>query len=165
MPEAALRPGLSAVPRPALVLGFAGLIPFLAGSAGVWLLPYPAFVLALNLMMAYAAVILSFLGAVHWGLALAQEAAGNWRRLGLSVLPALAGWIALIIPNALGLLLLIVGFTGMFFADRAAVTANRVPAWYGVLRKWLTLAVLLCLAAGFAALAARGGRCRARRRR
>ena len=32
------RPTLSDVPRPALVLGFAGLIPFVAGAIGAWTL-------------------------------------------------------------------------------------------------------------------------------
>jgi hypothetical protein len=159
VPEPVSRPapkaGLGDVPRPALVLGGAGLIPFLAGVAGVWTLDYPDFFLALNLMMAYAAVVLAFLGAVHWGLALAQEAAGNWRRLAPSVLPALAGWFALMLPNALGLLLLAIGFAGAFLADRAAVTANRAPAWYRALRKPLTLVVLAGLAACYAALAVR----------
>ena len=143
------------MPRPALVLGFAGLIPFLAGVGGVWALGYPDFILVLNLTMAYAAVILAFLGAVHWGLALAQEAAGNWRRLVPAVLPALAGWVALMLPNAFGLLLLAIGYAGVFLADRAAITANRAPAWYKALRKPLTLVVLASLAACYAALAVR----------
>jgi Protein of unknown function (DUF3429) len=155
VPEPAVRAGLGSVPRPALVLGCAGLIPFLAGVLGVWTLGYPDFFLALNLMMVYAAVILAFLGAVHWGLALAQEAAGDWRRLAPSVLPALAGWFALMLPNAFGLLLLAIGFAAVFLADRAAVTANRAPAWYKALRKPLTLVVLACLAACYAALAVR----------
>jgi hypothetical protein len=54
--RAGTKAGLGDVPRPALVLGFAGLIPFLAGVAGVWTLGYPDFILALNLLMAYAAV-------------------------------------------------------------------------------------------------------------
>jgi hypothetical protein len=153
--RAGTKAGLGDVPRPALVLGFAGLIPFLAGVAGVWTLGYPDFILALNLLMAYAAVILAFFGAVHWGLALAQEAAGNWRRLAPAVLPALAGWFALMLPNAIGLLLLAIGCAGVFLADRAAVSANRAPAWYKALRKPLTLAVLASLAACYAALAVR----------
>lgn len=154
-PGAVPRAGLRDVPRPALVLACAGLIPFFAGVAGAWTLGGIAFVLALNLMMAYAAIVLAFLGAVHWGLALAQEAAGNWRRLAPSVLPALAGWLALMLDNALGLLLLAIGYVGVFLADRAAVTANRAPGWYKALRKPLTLVVLASLAACYAALAVR----------
>ncbi|MGD1878131.1 MAG: DUF3429 domain-containing protein [Kiloniellaceae bacterium] len=156
MPDARLPDArLSDVPRPALALGLAGLLPFLACAAAAWAAGDRAYVIIVNLQMAYGAVILSFLGAVHWGLALAQNDAGNWRRLGLSVLPALAGWLALMIPNALGLLLLAVGFVGVFFADRRSVAAGRAPAWYKALRKPLTLVVVLCLAASYGALAAR----------
>jgi hypothetical protein len=154
-PRTLHRARLGEVPRPALILGFAGLLPFVVCVAGAWATGDPAYFIFVNMQMAYGAVVLSFLGAVHWGLALAQEAAGNWRRLGLSVLPALTGWIALMIPSPLGLLLLALGFVGMFFADRAAVTANRAPAWYAALRKPLTLLVLLSLAASYAALAAK----------
>jgi hypothetical protein len=43
----------------------------------------------------------------------------------------------------------------MYFADRAAATANRAPEWYAALRKPLTLLVLLSLAASYGALAAK----------
>jgi len=151
------RAGLAEVPRPALVLGFAGLVPFFATTAGAWALGSPGFLLCVNLQLAYGAIVLGFLGAVHWGLALAEAAADNWRRLVPSVLPALAGWLALMLPAPLGLLLLALGFVAMFFADRAAVTANRAPAWYAALRKPLTLLVLLSLAGSYGALAAKLG--------
>jgi hypothetical protein len=147
--------GLSAVPRPVLVLSLVGLLPFAAGSLGAWLTGYPDFVLFINLQMAYGAVILSFVAAIHWGLALARQEAGNWRLLGLPVLPAVAGWIALMIPNGIGLLLLCLGFAGVFFLDLQARRAGRLPAWYSGLRKLLTAAVLLALAVSYAALVAK----------
>jgi hypothetical protein len=147
------RPG--DLPRPALILGLAGLLPFLACTLAVWTTGYPDFVLFINLQMAYGAVILAFLGAVHWGLAMAQNDAGNWRRLGFSVLPALAGWVALVLPNALGLLLLALGFAGVFLVDLRAIAAGRAPAWYKTLRKPLTAIVLLCLGTTYAALVVR----------
>jgi Protein of unknown function (DUF3429) len=143
------------VPKPALVLGFAGLLPFLATALAAWAAGDRLFLFAINLQVAYGAVILSFMGAVHWGLALAQGDAGNWHRLGLSVLPALAGWLALAIALPLGLLLLALGFAAVFFADLKTVAAGRAPAWYKALRKPLSLIVLLSLAANYAALAAR----------
>jgi hypothetical protein len=147
------RPG--DLPRPALILGLAGLLPFLACALAVWTTGYPDFVLFINLQMAYGAVILAFLGAVHWGLAMAQNDAGNWRRLGFSVLPALAGWVALVLPNALGLLLLALGFAEVFLVDLRAIAAGRAPAWYKTLRKPLTAIVLLCLGTTYAALVVR----------
>ena len=52
----------------ALWLGYAGLIPFVAGAALAWLIqpewrPFTAAALS-----AYAAVIVSFLGGIHWGI-------------------------------------------------------------------------------------------------
>jgi hypothetical protein len=155
VPDPQRRARLAQVPRPPLILGFAGLIPFFACAAGAWLLGNPATTIAVNLQLTYGAVVLSFLGAVYWGLALAEAAAGNWRRMTPAVLPALVGWAALMIPSTLGLVLLAAGFAGTFLADRAAVTANRAPAWYAALRKPLTLLVLLSLAASYAALAAK----------
>ena len=146
------RPRLKDVPRPALILGLAGLIPFLAGPPAAFAAGYPESFYFVNLQMAYGAVILSFMGAVHWGLALAQDDAGNFPRLGLAVLPALAGWAALMIPTGLGLLLLAAGFAGVFFADLRTVAAGRAPAWYPALRKLLTAVVLLCLGLSYAAL-------------
>jgi hypothetical protein len=151
--EASAKPRLADVPRAALVLGFAGLVPFVAGSIIAFFAGYPGAILVLNLQMAYAAVILSFMGAVHWGLAMAQNDAGNWRRLGHALLPAQAGWAALMIPNGLGLLLLAFGFAAVFFADLRTVAAGRAPAWYRALRKPLTAVVLVCLAADYLALA------------
>lgn len=142
----------AAIPRPALVLGVAGLLPFLAGTLGVWLLAYPQFYFVVNMQMAYGALVLAFLGAVHWGLAMAQGDAANWRRLGLAVVPVPLGLLALVFPSGLGLVTLALGFAGMFFADLRAVAAGRAPAWYKVLRKPLTALVLVCLAATYAAL-------------
>ena len=147
------RARLAEVPRPALILGFAGLLPFVACAAGAWAVGGPGYLILITLQIEYGAIVLGFLGAVHWGLAMAEAAADNWRRLAPAVLPALVGWTALMIPAPVGLLLLALGFAGMYFADRAAATANRAPEWYAALRKSLTLLVLLSLAASYGALA------------
>lgn len=149
------RARLAEVPRAALILGFAGLIPFLACAAGAWASGVGDGLILVTMQIGYGAIVLGFLGAVHWGLAIAEAAADNWRRLLPGVLPALIGWIAFLLPAPLGLALLALGFAGAYFADRAAVTANRAPAWYAALRKPLTLVVLLSLAASYGALAAK----------
>ena len=79
------------VPLPALLLGFAGLIPPVGLTAvalldlGLFAPSTPGFVLT------YAAVILSFLGGTWWGFVSKSERPGL-ALLGISVLPALAGW-------------------------------------------------------------------------
>ncbi len=142
------------IPVPALVLGGGGLIPFLAPALILWFGParwYPPAVLSL---MAYGAVILSFLGAVHWGLALAkaQDTATLWRRLGWGVVPALLAWVALLLDPTAALWLLLGGFTIQYGVDHGYRRRGLVPDWYGRLRLGLTLVVIGCLLLALAAL-------------
>ena len=147
---------LAAVPRPALVLGFAGLIPFLASTLGVWIAGYPQSLAALDIQLAYGAVILSFMGAVHWGLAMAGgPKAMSFHRLGWSVVPALAGWLALLLNPIYGLLLMVAGFAGVYFGDLRSIAAGNAPAWYKALRKPLTIIVIASLASSYGALVVR----------
>ena len=147
---------LAEVPRPALHLGFAGLVPFLASSLGVWIAPYRWNLFAVDVQLAYGAVILSFMGAVHWGLAMAAGRDGlSYSRLGWSVLPALLGWIALLLNPVLGLLLLAAGFAAVYLGDLRSIAAGNTPAWYRALRKPLTVIVLLSLASSYGALVVR----------
>jgi hypothetical protein len=152
---------LADVPRPALWLGFAGLLPFAAGALAVWILPgtHQLAGYALYAQMAYAACILSFMGAVHWGLAMAgtgvagpgatgdSHAGMTWQRAGGSVVPPLLAWVALVMAPLPGLVLLILAFAGLFWADVAAIRAGQAPAWYLPLRRALTSGVVLLLGA------------------
>ena len=136
----------------ALVLGLAGLIPFLA--CGLLALR-PAIegvddrgALAL---VAYGAVILAFLGGVHWGFALPEHSGkGERSRLGLGVVPALIGWVALLIAFAadigLALGVLIVGFLATTTMEARATRAGLVPRGYMALRYGLSSTVIAVLA-------------------
>jgi hypothetical protein len=136
---------LAGVPPAARWLGLAGLLPFYAGALALWLGPPDAS--ALSALLSYAAVILSFLGAVHWGRALASPEQQNWSVLGWSVAPALMGWLAAEwMDSAPALLLLIVGFWAAFVVDLRAVADGRFPRWYLALRKLLSALVVLALA-------------------
>lgn len=136
---------LAGIPPAARWLGLAGLLPFYACALALWLGPPDAS--ALSVLLAYAAVILSFLGAVHWGRALASPEQQNWSVLGWSVAPALIGWLAAgWMDAAPALLLLIVGFWAAFVVDMRAVADGRFPRWYLALRKLLSALVVLALA-------------------
>jgi len=132
------------VPLPAAVLGGGGLVPFAVGALGLWLAPVPWDTFAFNALMYYAAVILSFLGAVHWGLALAAGTA-DWTRLGWGVAPALVGWVALLIAAPVGLLVLIAAFVAHYWVDARAAAAGLAPPWYPRLRRPLTIGAVLAL--------------------
>lgn len=149
----------SAIPKPALILGLAGLVPFFAPALGLWSGDPSLMHNALIMQFGYAAVILSFLGGVHWGRALAGDACTpGWPRLLWSVTPATLGWALLLLPDPQVILGgFAVAFALAFLVDRKAVTVGMFPAWYGRLRKILTLGVLtaliLTLAAGYGAMA------------
>ncbi len=137
------RPGAFSIPPVPLALTLGGLVPFIAAAAmiaggdDVIRQQQAVFMLA-----GYAAVILSFLGGVRWGvemLDLAGQGGPRLSVLGPSVLGALAGWIAL------GLILLhptlppgqvLIGLAvalGLHWAwDLSARAA--LPAWYDGLR-------------------------------
>jgi len=134
------------VPGAAAWLGGLGLAPFVAGAAAAWLLEEPRRGAALFLLAAHAAVVLSFLGAVHWGLALAGATARPARAMTLSVLPALLAWLTLSLPVPAALVLMGAGFLCTCALDVRASSRGEAPAWYPRLRLPLTAAVLLCLA-------------------
>ncbi|KPF68711.1 hypothetical protein IP84_08720 [beta proteobacterium AAP99] len=88
-----------------LALGLSGLIPFAATA--IYLFISPAGNTAdtvLQIQHAYAACILSFVGALHWAGSprATDEAAGllaaPWWRLTWGVIPSLWAWLAWVLP-------------------------------------------------------------------
>ena len=100
-------------------------------------------------LLGYGAVILSFLGGILWGRVMdnapmpaADERA---RLLGLSVLPSLLAWAALLIDSRSGLLLLEVSFVGALAIDLWLARRGAAPQWFPHLRIPLTVVVVGCL--------------------
>ena len=136
-------------PHLAWLLGLAGLIPLISGALGIWLTPVGWRPLVLTALLDYSAVILAFMGAIHWGLAMrAEEDSLNAQmQLGLSVIPPLIGWAAVSfgMPVALAIPVFILAFIGLYLADLRAVRLGLAPIWYKPLRKPLTVAVSISL--------------------
>ena len=137
---------LREVPPAALWPGLAGLLPFIACA----LLPLatdPAWhPLLQQALVAYGAVILTFIGAIHWGVALmAPPHPGRAVLFGWSVVPAFWGWLALFPSFVASLTMLGAGFIVQFAADYRAAGEFGLPAWYLAFRSLLTSGVLLSL--------------------
>jgi hypothetical protein len=136
---------LASIPLPARVLGLAGLLPFWAAAIvaafgqGGWAAA------GLQAQIAYGAVILTFLGGVHWGVALRMDAVPSWARLGWSVTPSLLGWVALLLPPLPALALLAAGLTAALAVDLRTLGEPVAPGWYAALRRILTLGALASL--------------------
>lgn len=127
-----------ALPFIALVIAMAVLDPPTNSTAGLWL-------------QTYSAVILSFLGGIRWGLALARPANASGA-FALSVVPALAGWAML--PFAIILMPGPTWYLGYALAfGMQAVwdgTSSDVPAWFKPIRLWTSLVVIAALIAAWA---------------
>jgi hypothetical protein len=127
-------------------LGYAGLLPFLPAFALPWIQDPAVQVGLQKSVMAYAAVILSFIGALHWGVALHSPVAATTRsKLVFSVLPALLAWIALLIPAVWGFALLITGFAVALLVDRHWWSDQ---PWFFRLRCHLTIGAIASLLFG-----------------
>jgi len=134
----------NAAPPVALWLGAAGALPFVAAAAAV-LLADPWRGPALLALMTYGAVILSFLGGIRWGLAIAGGQRGRALDLFVSVCPSLVAWGALLLPAGMGIPVLAAAFVVMLGLDRAAARRGAAPAWYPRLRTPLTAVVVAAL--------------------
>ncbi|MGM0833600.1 DUF3429 domain-containing protein [Halomonas qinghailakensis] len=124
--------------RVAWFLGLAGLIPFVAGGVIAWWGSSAWQVTAVYGFSYYSAVILSFLGGVHWGSALQVPRPDNRRRLFIAMVPSLIAWPALLFNVVTGLWVLLAGFILIGGYDLSRDGREGFPAWYFKLRGLLT---------------------------
>ena len=89
--------------------------------------------LALTMTHYYGAIVLTFIGAIHWGRAMQNS---NVQSVTLSVLPSIYAFICLLIPVTLALPILIFGFLALYFYD--ADQYSQYP-WFKAMRARLTV--------------------------
>lgn len=124
-------------------LGYAGLLPFLV-CTGLLLAPAnPALsASAVEIMRTYAAVIASFLGAIHWGVAMQDEV--HLRvRLRWGVTPALIAWTLLLLPSGPAFFGFAMLFAAILFVDVRVLPL--LDSSYRQLRMQLSTIVIACM--------------------
>ena len=136
------------LPRLAQVLGYAGLIPFIALAAMTLTLTPPEQGIASFALRAYAVTIVSFLGAIHWGLAM-RQAQANTLLLWWGITPSLVAWVCLLVVPAVGSLILAATLWLCFLVDR------RVYPQFG-LQAWLRMRLVLTAVASASCVIASG---------
>lgn len=137
------------VPSVPLWLGAGGLIPFVLLAGGLWVVPPEYHPVLHDWLRTYAAIILSFVGAVHWGVAMLHRDMAEQDRavvMGWSVVPALVAWIGLLMQLRAGLALTAAMFVLQYTMDRQLGARFPLPPWYLRLRRGLTVVVVACLA-------------------
>ncbi|MEP0963449.1 MAG: DUF3429 domain-containing protein [Roseobacter sp.] len=144
------------IPLAPLVLGLAGLIPFVWGAATYSIEPLaqwgakslgPRFV-GPYVQLFYGSVILSFMSGVLWGFATKAQGAKATICYAMSVIPAL--WAFFMTgggPTTAGLNL-IFGFLGLLILDLSFSVWGLTPRWWLSLRVLLTAIVVASLGVG-----------------
>jgi glutaredoxin-related protein len=140
---------VSATKKLVLALGYAGIIPFIFFTLLAFLSESHAWAIRAN--TAYGAVILTFIGAIHWGRLLQMFSSDLTRKdagvLVVSVLPSLLAWVVLIdfFNPASSLCILISGFMAMCAFEGSL--KSYTSAWYRRMRMQLgyTVSALLAL--------------------
>jgi len=150
------------VPKESLTIGAAGVIPYAATSLSTVFLAYDinhahatgtGYLLSPEtahklldwvtpIQIGYGAVIISFLGAIHWGL----EYAGyggyqGYRRYMIGVVAPAVAWPTIFMPVEYALITQFLAFNFMYFADARATVRGWFPAWYSTYRFVLTFCV------------------------
>lgn len=140
------------IPAAPLWGGLLGLIPFWGlALTGAFSERFPAIVL-FNYLANYAALIVSFLGAIWWGLAVSQP---NIKlrhfMFGWSVVPCVLAWVTLALPTVNALLVFAFLLVFQLLMDYVFLWRSRVVSyWVWCLRRLLTvLAVPALLMAAF----------------
>jgi hypothetical protein len=163
--SAASPPLEDSIQRWAFRLGLGGLIPFIGLAALAWLAPDTLGGLVPEMQVMYAVVILTFIGAIHWGIGLASLQAAQPERVGeqrialsmvWSVLPSLYCWVVALLPPIQALPLLTAGLLIAWLVDRVLYARYSTPAWFMRLRTLLSFGAGTGLLATWAALLVAG---------
>ncbi|MDJ0831940.1 MAG: DUF3429 domain-containing protein [Gammaproteobacteria bacterium] len=125
------------IKRHVLWLGYLGVTPLLLASAFVIADNHK--LLAIDFVKAYAAVILTFVGAIHWGRAMHS---GDGTLLTMSVLPSLFASGCLLLPPLMAIPLLAAGFIVVMIFDYRQYLAI---SWFQKMRIQLTSMVVFLL--------------------
>jgi len=151
--------GLTEVPKEPLYLGIAGVLPYAVTSLstvflaydinhahatgqGLLLSPETAHYLLdtiIPLQIGYGAVIISFLGAIHWGLEYAgYGGVHSYRRYMYGVIAPAVAWPTIFMPVEYALLAQFTALIFQYFADARATVKGWFPPWYATYRFVLT---------------------------
>lgn len=134
------------LPRLVILLGYAGLVPFIAGPLWLSVAPHSAPVWLDHVWLAYVTLIAAFLAGTFWGFAL-PAAQGPDGVLGMAIAAALmvGTWIAMILPFKMALWGLSVVFLLLLLADFwRERTLDTVPGYF-MLRTTLTAGTLFAI--------------------
>ena len=133
----------------ALRIAYGGLVPFIIGTALVWLIggrDLDQHTFVTTALSAYAALVISFLGGIYWGLA-ARQTVPSPTPFVMGVVPSVVAWIGVLMPPYAGLVLhgamLVIGY----LIDRRFYPRLGAGAWLTPRFRLSAIAALCCFLA------------------
>jgi hypothetical protein len=127
----------------ALRLGYAGLLPFVLGAALIWIVRADVLPYVSALLAGYAAVIVSFLGGVHWGFAFRQPTPPN-ALVAWGVVPSLVAWVGVVMPAYAGLVVLGLMLVACYLVDRRVYPVEGAATWLTLRFRLTAVSALSC---------------------
>jgi uncharacterized membrane protein YhdT len=132
-----------------LTLTLAATVPFVGFAMAASLRVFGDNNFIVHALLSYSAVILSFLGGIHWGVAVTSYS-NNKRAANLlileSVLPPVIAWVAVLHAQLhIQLLVLTVLFTFVWAIDSMLVGRKVIPLWFFEIRCIITPIVVVSL--------------------
>lgn len=138
-------------------LGYAGLLPFAGLASLMWLVHADLLPFVAVALTGYAAVIVSFLGGIHWGVGFLHNPA-NTQPTPLEsspaalrfhfvwgVVPSLLAWLALLMPTYAALPLLGLALVACYAVDRKTYPAAGLSRWLPLRLRLTVVATLSCV--------------------
>ncbi len=154
MPSVSEPPERQPIPFTARLLGFLGLLPFILLALLLHFSPEPELKIFIGRsLISYAAVIISFLGGVRWGLALhAETVASQTMHFTLAVFPSIIAWLLLTarLDTAIAAFAILYALVGLL--DAISLGGLDSPPWYRRLRSMLSILVVIALVGAMFAL-------------
>ena len=133
-----------------ILLSVFGLLPFFFGLIDLWLNKDNLF-FVINLPKYYGSIILTFLGAVYWGIILND----NHKKIipekvktyivCWSIIPSLWSSLILIFNHNITIIILAICYVIVQLVDEFIIKYFKFPIWYLFLRRPLTLIVVFIL--------------------
>ena len=138
------------IPTLPFIIGSLGLIPFLYFSLIDQFFEIFFIEDRATFIISYSAVILSFLGGIHWGIALFEntnheKTHKNNIRFIISVIPSILGWVSLFLVDVYGIILITILFLLLLFYDYYSLREFDSIHWFFYLRFMLSLVVFFAL--------------------
>ena len=109
-------------------LGYLALLPFIVGALLVWFVRADARGHVADALSAYAAVVIAFLGGIHWGFGFVH-AAPEPRLFVWGVVPALVAFVAVLMPPYAGLVIHGTMLVGCYLVDRNIYPVHGAGRW------------------------------------